>query len=861
MKAWHSLDDKEVLKELEINELGLSESAAKKRLLKYGANEIKEIKKIRPLLILLSQFNSFFIYLLIIAAVISALLSEWINFYAIIIIVLLNALIGFFQNYKAEKSIRDLKKLLVPRAKVIRDGAIREILAINIVPGDILIFEEGDKIIADCRLLHSSDLQINESVLTGESNPVDKINKKLRFETDLTKRVNMLYSGTSVVRGSCKAMVVSTGMDTEFGKIAQLVQKVKEEKKTPLQIKVDDFGKKIGLGAIILAVLIALIGLSSGLEWLDILLTTISIAVAAVPEGLPAVITISLAIAVLRMYRSKALIRKLDAAETLGRVNVICTDKTGTLTEGKMQVSEVFYNNNFCSFKKSKIDKGLVNLLEVGILCNNSKLSSNGIFGDPTENALVLAAKSKGLDKEKLEKEKPEIKKFSFTSSRKLMSIIRKVGKDNISYVKGSPENIINSSNFESINNQIIKITQKRREELLRNTNILESKGLRVLAFAIKKVNSISQKEAESDLTFIGLQAMLDPPRKDVKGAISVCKNAGISVKMITGDSELTAKTVGKMIGLEGDVVKGIDIENLSENEFDSVVNKTVIFARVTPEHKLRIIESLKRQEMIVGVTGDGVNDVPALKKADIGIAMGIRGTDVARDVSEIVLTDDSFTTIPKAVKEGRRAFDNIKKFSYYLLSGNLAEIFIILFFLLFGYVLGWPTFLALLPIQILWVNLISDGILAITLSFEPHEKNIMKRGPDNTNIFKLNVLLIWLILASFIIAGIVITFKLINITDAIKAQTIVFTSLVFFEGFNALNFRSFKEPFYKLKRNVLLGLAIAFSFALQFLIVEVGWFRGFFGTSDLNLTEWLILLGISFSIVIAGEIYKIFRK
>ncbi|MFH1376581.1 MAG: cation-translocating P-type ATPase [Candidatus Woesearchaeota archaeon] len=861
MKTWHALSDKEVLNELKSSTDGLRENDAKLRLSKYGKNELKELRKIKPFMIFLSQFNSVFIYLLIAAAFVSGLLSEWINFVAILVIVFFNAGIGFFQNYKAEKSIRDLKKLLVPKVKVLRGGVVQEILAVNLVPGDILILNEGDKIVADCRVLGGCDLQVNEAVLTGESVPVTKTNEKLAVSSELTKRVNMLYSGTSVVNGSCRAVVVATGMDTEFGKIAKLVQKVKVEKKTPLQNKVDKFGKKIGIGVIILAILIGAIGLIVGLGWLEIFFMTVSLAVAAVPEGLPAVITIALAIAVVRMYKSKALIRKLPAAETLGRVNVICTDKTGTLTEEKMEVSDVYYDNKFHKFGIADKSPTFNKLMEIGLLCNNVDIGSKQIFGDPTEVALVNAGILKGFDKKKLEKERPEVKEFSFSSIRKLMSVVRKVGDNNISYVKGAPDTLIGQSSFEMINGKIVRLTHKRKKELYESSDVLEGKGLRVLAFGFKKVEHISLKEAESDLIFVGLQAMIDPPRSEVKNAIITCKNAGIAVKMVTGDSELTAATVGKMIGLDGGVVKGSDIEKMSDADLDKVVNKTVIFARATPEHKLRIVDSLKRQGLIVGVTGDGVNDVPALKKGDIGIAMGIRGTDVARDISDMVLTDDNFATVPKAVREGRRVFDNIKKFSYFLLSGNLAELFIILFFLLFGGLLGWPGFLALLPIQILWVNLVSDGIIAMSLGFEPHEKNIMRRGPDNTNLFTFRVFLVWLGLAGLITAGSLFLFGIFDISSVVKAQTVVFCSLVLFEGFNALNFRSFKEPIYKLKKNLLLFWAILISFGLQILIVQVGFFGKFFGTTPLTLEEWLIILLVSFSIVVVGEVYKKLRK
>ncbi|UZE94133.1 MAG: HAD-IC family P-type ATPase [Candidatus Pacearchaeota archaeon] len=862
---WHTLSSDKAIEKLKSKFTGLNDKEATKRLEEYGKNEIRKIRRFEPLRILFEQFKSFFVILLILAAIVSAFVAHWIDMYVILGIVILNAGIGFFQNYKAEKSIQALRGMLVTKAKVLRSGILKEIPASEIVPGDILILQEGDKVVADSRIIETSDLQTNEAVLTGESTPVDKETKILDVETEIYNRSNMLYKGTSVVRGSCKALVVATAMQTEFGKIASMVQKTRAER-TPLQIRLDSFAKKIGVIVIILVAVIAGLGIYFGLDKVQMFFTAISLAVAAVPEGLPAVITIGLAIAVRRMYRVKSLIRKLPAAETLGRVTVICTDKTGTITEEKMTVTNLYYDNKIIKAEnigEGKVkDKALRLLLKINCLCNNARLEKiddeEEIIGDPTEAALIRIASNLGFDKKILTEKEPRVKEFAFTSKRKMMSIVRKTDFQNISYVKGSPEVILEKCSKELVGNTALRLVARRRKELLIVYEEMASQGLRVLGFAYKPVNKkFTQTDAESELIFVGFQGMLDPPRPEVKEAIKATKEAGIAVKMITGDAKLTAIAVAKQIGLVGEAVVGREIEKMSDEELKSKIKETVIFARTTPEQKLRIINILKEQKEIVAVTGDGVNDAPALKRADIGVAMGIRGTDVTRDVSDMILTDDNFASIAKAVKEGRRVFDNIKKFSYYLLSSNLAEIFIIVFALLFASQLGWPTMLALLPIQILWINLVSDGIIALTLSLEHPEADVMKRKPTEAKLFTSGIVVIWFLLAILITLGILLSINMISALDAIKLQTVAFTGLVFFEGFNAINFRSFRQSLYKLKANWLLFGAIIISFILQILIVQTPFLQTLFGTSSLTLKEFSGIFLISLSILVVGELFK----
>jgi Ca2+-transporting ATPase len=872
---WHALDAREVLKKLGSSESGLSEEEAKKRLKNYGRNEIKEVHKVSALAIFISQFNSFFVYLLFAAALISLLFSHWLDFYAILAIIILNASLGFVQNYKAEKAIYALKKSLIRKAKVIRENKIHEIDAEEVVPGDILLLEEGDKIVADARLLEVNELQCNEAALTGESLPVTKTTKALAANTALAERKNMVYCGTEVVGGKGKAVVVATAMQTEFGKIARAVQEVKKEK-TPLQKKLDSFAKKFGIGIIALAFVIALVGIFLGIDKINMLLTSISLAVAAVPEGLPAVITITLAIAVKRMYKVNSLIRKLPAAETLGRVTVIATDKTGTITKEEMEAVRFFADDKIKGLEEMKRAKSESDtmLLKIGVLCNNARMEikeedkgkSKGegkekilFFGDPTEQALLRSAFELGIDKRALEEREVKIKEFPFSSARKMMSVIRKDKSGLISYVKGAPEVIISKSSYELRNKRLYRLNELRKRQLLAVYEQLAEDGLRVLAFAYKRINKISQQEAEHNLVFVGFQGLLDPPRPEVKDAIKSCKEAGIEVKMITGDSAITARAIAREIGLAGNLLTGEEIDKLNDDELKEKLKDTTIFARVTPEHKLRIV-SLLKQSHVVAVTGDGVNDAPALKKADIGIAMGQRGTDVARDVSDVVLVDDNFASIVNGVKEGRRVFDNIKKFSYYLISSNLAEIFIVTFALLFGAKLGIPM-LILLPIQLLWINLVTDGIIAIALSFEGYESNVMKRKPESGELFNARIIAIWLLLAGFITAFTLLLLNLAN-GDAIKMSTIVFTALVFFEGFNALNFRSFREPIYKLKANWWLVAAIAFTFFLQLLILILPFLQKFFGVTALNARELGLIFVVSLSVLAGGEIFKfVLRK
>jgi len=844
MNAWHALDKKEVIEGLRTSEIGLSQKEASSRLNVYGNNELKQISQISPLMILFQQFKSVFILILLAAAVFSLLIQHYVDFGVIAAIVLINSLIGFFQQYKAEKTISEMRDMLVPKVKVIRENKLTEVLSTEIVPGDILMISEGDKVMADCRLIHVNELQMNEAVLTGESFPQSKNSGKISMEAELADRENMIYMGTTVARGNAKAVVVSTGMNTEFGKIAGLVQHIKI-KKTPLEEKLDSFSKKVAVIVLILAALTTLIGVLRGEDVFQMFLTGISLAVAVIPEGLPAVIAFTLALAIQRMQKNKALIRKLPAAETLGRTTVICTDKTGTLTEEEMIVTEMY-----CG-KSEKAQ-----LLKIGIMCNNARIEGDKLFGDPTEKALILSAQKAGLiKKEELEKEIRVIE-YSFSSKRKMMSIVRKKDGKLTSYVKGAPDLILKNCSREIFNGQIRLLSERRKKEIIAVYERMASKALRVLAFAYKNIpEKFNQQIAERDLIFVGFQGMIDPPRKEVKLAIKECKTAGINVKMVTGDSVLTARAVAEMIGLDTESIEGHELEKLSDFEFNDVVRQKTIFARITPELKLKIIQSLKKQGEIVAVTGDGINDILALKEAHIGVAMGIRGTDVAREVSDIILLDDNFNSIVKAVREGRRVYDNMKKSIKFHLGANMGELLLVLM----SMILYLP--LPLLPLAILWMNLITDSLPSLALSVEKEEKDIMKRKPTKPEENILENITGFIVIAGLIMFIVTIgLFLLFYKADVNKARTIVLTTAVFYEMFIVFTCRSDKN-LWKIGvfSNKFLSYSVIAAIVLQLAAVYTP-LAAIFGFKALSFVELLLVVASSSLGFVFFELTKLIK-
>jgi P-type Ca2+ transporter type 2C len=853
----------DVLKELKVSKKGLSSHQAEVRLHKYGLNEIKSTHRINPIKIFLQQFTSPLVWILIVALLISIFLKEVPDSIVIGMIVVLNAILGFYQEFRAEKSIEALQRMASPKARVLRDGKDFKIDSKKVVPGDVIII---DKVPADARLVEIHNLQTEEGPLTGESLPVTKNLDVLNQKTPLADRKNMLYSSTTITKGRGEAVVVATGMSTQVGKIAQNIQE-SDPKVTPLQKKLRELGKYLTIGVVIIAILIFFTGIMSGQPASVMILTAIALAVAAIPEGLPAVITISLALGVQRMVKKNALVRKLPSVETLGSVNVICTDKTGTLTHNQMTVKKIFANGLVYSLsgagyegkgkittegKEANLDN-LTTLLKTGALCNDAKFEAkNKVLGDPTEAALIIASTKAGLDLPKLNTTQTRIDEIPFSSERKMMTTLHK-GNQGLatSYTKGSPEIILDNCNKILINGKVQRLDRINKREILKHNELFASQALRVLACSYKENTTL--KDAESDMVFLGLQAMIDPPRLEVKDSIKVCNKAGIRVIMITGDQIATAKAIATELGITGRAITGQELDKINLNEQIKDIN---IFARVNPEHKLHIVKVLKKKGFIVAMTGDGVNDAPALKKADIGVSMGITGTDVAKEASDMILTDDNFTSIVSAVEEGRGIFDNIRKFVNYLLSSNLGEIAVILFASIYGSFVGGAV-LPLTAIQILWVNLITDGLPATALSLDPHSPGIMTKQPrpPKESILSRQVTVSVILLGGLIGVLSFILYLLYAKAGTMKVQTMVFTSLVVFEFVRlqcirseyGLGILSNKPLIWALLGSLILHLGVLYT------PMNV-WFK----VTPLGLIDWgvLILAAITFFVL-----YKIIKK
>ncbi len=768
-KPWHSKTLDEVMSELTVNDKGLTSQEVQERLKKYGYNELIAKKRKSALQMFLGEFKDIFILLLIGATIISLILGEITDGTIIGAIVILVAITGFVQEYRAEKALEALKKLTAPKAHVIREGKEVVIPAKEIVPGDILILESGDHIPADARVLEAVELKTSEAILTGESTPVNKNTSVLNEAAPLSERKNTVFTATHVVYGRGRAVVTSTGMNTEFGKIAEMVQTTEEEE-SPLQKKLDKFAKKIA--KIVIAVVIVIFALelvdtlTRGFEptgFIDAFLSAISLAISAVPEGLPAIVTVALALGAREFARRNAIVRKLSSAESLGAVTVICSDKTGTITKGEMTVREMYFGGRFAEVTgvgyepkgecrviapDSKLDADGELLLTIGALCNNAQLRQKEdncweILGDPTEGALIVSAAKVGFTKEYLEKVNPRIREIPFTSERKRMTTLHKTSGGKIAaYVKGAPETILEICTHILQNGKEEKLTQAKKTDVLKANEQLASKALRVLAMAYRNLPSYSEKlsdeEIEQDLVFVGLEGMIDPPREEAIQANKLCKKAGIVTVMITGDHKLTAAAIAKEVGIydEGEIVlTGVELDKLSDEEFDKQVEKIAVYARVSPEHKLRIVNAWKKRGHIVAMTGDGVNDAPAVKAADVGVSMGITGTDVTKEASDLVLTDDNFATIVKAVEQGRVIYDNIRKYARFLISANFDELLVIGLFAVLGGIFTQELFpLPLLPAMILWINLVTDGAPAVALATDPPDVDVMDRPPRKPN-------------------------------------------------------------------------------------------------------------------------------
>ena len=782
-KPWHSKTLEEVTSELNVNSKGLTSQEAQERVKKYGYNELIAKKRRTALHMFIDEFKDIFILLLIAATIFSAI----IGYYDVItgaaeafeafadaliigIIVIMVAITGFVQEYRAEKALDAMKKLTAPKAHVVRDGKEVIIPAKEIVPGDILVLESGDRITADARVLEAIELKTSEAVLTGESTPVNKNISSVAEETPISERRNTVFTATHVVYGRGKAIVTATGMNTEFGKIAEMVQS-SEEKETPLQKKLDKFASKIA--KVVIAVVVVIFALEAfeaatqGFlvsSFIEAFLSAISLAISAVPEGLPAIVTVALALGAREFARRNAIVRRLSSAESLGAVTVICSDKTGTITKGEMTVRQIYVAGNIVEatgvgyepkgefmLNDNQVQFGEEEklLLKIGALCNNAQLrkkeSGEGweIFGDPTEGALIVVAEKAGLSREQLSQINPRVREIPFTSERKLMTTVHKTDKGEfVAYLKGAPETVLDKCTSIAERGKEKKITLADKERILAVNNHLAGNALRVLAMAYKNLREYAEDledtELEKGLVFVGLEGMIDPPRQEAIEANKTCQKAGIKTVMITGDHKMTAVAISKEVGIfkEGDLVlTGIELDKLSDEEFGKEVEKVSVYARVSPEHKLRIVNGWKKKGHIVAMTGDGVNDAPAVKAADVGVSMGITGTDVTKEASDLVLTDDNFATIVRAVEEGRVIYDNIRKYARFLIACNFDELLVIGSFALLGGVFGPELFpLPLLPAMILWINLVTDGAPAVALATDPPDVDVMDRLPRKPN-------------------------------------------------------------------------------------------------------------------------------
>ena len=888
---WYQKKPQEIAEELKVSlSAGLSNEEAKNRLDQYGPNEMKEEEGKSLLSKIIAQFSDFLILILMSAALISVFVGETKDAIVIMSIVVVNAMLGLYQEGKAEKALESLKKMASPTAKVIRGGKTQEISASDLVPGDLVVLETGDIIPADLRLVESSNLKVEEASLTGESVPTEKRSTmELTDETPLGDRRNMAYMSTIVTYGRGNGLVVETGASTEIGKIATMIQSIDEES-TPLQKKLNHLGKILGITVILVCIAVFGIGMIQGRDLLEMFMIAISLAVAAIPEGLPAIVTIVLAIGMNKMVERNAIVKKLLAVETLGATSVICTDKTGTLTQNEMTVVKLYTNDRVVDVEgrgyepegKFLVDsneikveelKGLNLLLTISALVNDAKLEEKDdqfkILGDPTEGALLTLSEKGGIRSKTINGKYPRVKEIPFDSDRKMMTTFHEMaGKDEIvSFTKGAPDIIIDRCDKILLDGDVVKLTDEVRQKVLDQNTAFSRDALRVLALAFREYQRVPEdptsEDHEKDMIFVGLTGMIDPPRPEAREAIAKCKNAGINTIMITGDYRETAFAIAKDLGLadrEDQAIMGSKIDSISDEELREVVKETKVFARVSPEHKVRIVTALRANGDIAAMTGDGVNDAMAIKKADIGIAMGITGTDVAKNTADMILTDDNFASIVAAVEEGRIIFSNIKKFVYFLLSCNIGEILLVFVSIL----LNLPV--PLLAIQLLWLNLVTDSFPALALGVEKGEPDIMDRPPRDPNEAILDKrMLLGVSFQSLAVAGASLAAYLTalgayGVENIVEVRTITFTTLILSELLRAYSSRSQKYTLFKIGffSNKKMLLATAGAFLLLMAVLYIPFMNNIFYTFPLNGGDWKIVLSFAFIPLVVGELSKI---
>ncbi|KUK75116.1 MULTISPECIES: calcium-transporting P-type ATPase, PMR1-type [Methanobacterium] len=830
---WKKLSADETLKTLNSSINGLSSSEAQKRLSEHGKNELVEEKKAGPLRIFLEQFKEILILILIIAAIAAYYVGDTIDAVVILVVVVINAVVGFIQEYRAEKAMEKLKGLISTEAVVLRDGQEQTVPAGELTLGDIVLLEEGDNVPADLRIIESYDLLIDESAMTGESLPVEKHAQTILSDDHGTE--NMAFMETDVASGRGKGVVVEIGMDTEIGKIAEMIQE--EEEQTPLQQKIGTLGKTLGLLAVIVCSVVFVLEYLQGVPLVDTFMTAVSLAVAAVPEGLPAILTLTLALGMQRMAKSNAIVRKLLAVETLGSCNVICTDKTGTLTLNQMTVRDA-------RVKDQKM------VYTIAALCNNATQSEGKLLGDPTDASLLVYADENGYNRKELEEKNPRLLEIPLDSTRKRMTTVNQIGHDRYVLIKGAPEVLLQKCSQISGDDEVCSLKVEDTENTMKDLQEMTGNALRVLGFAYRKLGpeeDLEDKESlEKDLIFAGLVGMMDPPREEAKQAIAQAKKAGIRVVMITGDHKDTAVAIAREIEITDDeeivALTGSDLDQLSDQEFENMVDDVLVYARVFPEQKVRIVETLKKKGNVASMTGDGVNDAPALKKAAIGVAMG-SGTDVAKESADMLLQDDNFATIVQAVREGRTIFDNIRRFVRFQLSTNIGAILTITS----SSIIGLPV--PFNPIQVLWINIIMDGPPAQSLGVEPPEKGVMERPPLKEEIIPRKNLI------KIVSAGVVMTvgtlalymYMLSTGTELNRAMTMAFTVFVMYQIFNVFNCRS-DGGF----SNKVLLIAVGSSLLLQIAVIYLPFLQGIFRTTALGIFDWVVILLIAATIFVS---------